>query len=148
MVHVGTLAYSITFLPISWCHSASSHVGFDTRTFCLALGESTAHTPLEIMGHIINLKNMGVDTLRIPVGDWMYETYQPFTGCMEGALEELERGLALCRKHGINALLDLHAMTGSQIFTIVLYFVCFFILSLSQEWIGQSRKQQQCGVDC
>ena len=40
--------------------------------------------------------------------------YGPYIGCMDGARDELERALALCAKHGLKALLDLHAVRGSQ----------------------------------
>ena len=55
-----------------------------------------------------------METLRIPVGDWMYEPYAPYEGCWDGALEELERVLRLIEKHGMTALIDLHAMRLSQ----------------------------------
>jgi glucan 1,3-beta-glucosidase len=64
---------------------------------------------------IMNLKASGLDTLRIPVGDWMYVPYGPFIGCMDGALDELNRALRLCEKHGLKAVLDIHAMKGSQV---------------------------------
>jgi len=35
-------------------------------------------------------------------------------GCTDGSLEELERILALLRKYSLRALLDVHAMVGSQ----------------------------------
>lgn len=38
----------------------------------------------------------------------------PYIGCTDGSLEELERVLALLRKYGLRALLDVHAMVGSQ----------------------------------
>ena len=56
-----------------------------------------------------------MDTLRIPVGDWMYVPYEPYIGCMDGAIEELDRVLTLCQKYGINALIDIHAMKDSQV---------------------------------
>jgi glucan 1,3-beta-glucosidase len=57
---------------------------------------------------------MGVDTLRIPIADWMYIPYEPFIGCWDGALEQLQRGISFCKKYGIKVMLDLHAMKGSQ----------------------------------
>ena len=40
--------------------------------------------------------------------------YGAYIGCFDGALEELDRVLRLCEKYGIGALLDIHAMRGSQ----------------------------------
>ena len=65
----------------------------------------------------MNLKLTGIDTLRIPVGDWMYAPYEPFIGCMDGALDELRRVLRLCEKYDLKAVLDIHAMKGSQVVT-------------------------------
>ena len=70
---------------------------------------------------IKNLKNTGIDTLRIPVGDWMYAPYVPFIGCMDGALDELQRVLDLCLKYDLKAVLDIHAMKGSQ---VSIYIIC------------------------
>ena len=33
------------------------------------------------------LSELGVNTLRVPVGDWMYKPYEPFIGCWDGAVE-------------------------------------------------------------
>lgn len=76
---------------------------------------------------IISLKASGLDTLRIPVGDWMYAPYGPFIGCMDGSLDELNRVLRLCEKHDLKAVLDIHAMKGSQVLFIIL-FICLHVL--------------------
>lgn len=56
----------------------------------------------------------GLDTLRIPVGDWMWAPYGPYTRCTDGARAQLQRLLRLCARHGLRALLDLHCVRGSQ----------------------------------
>lgn len=61
------------------------------------------------------MKEDGVETLRIPVADWMYMPYEPFIDCWDGALEELNRVLDLCTKYNIKALIDLHAIRHSQV---------------------------------
>ena len=53
--------------------------------------------------------------VRIPVGDWMFTPYTPYIGCTDGALDELDRGLALCSKYGLKALLDIHAMKATDL---------------------------------
>ena len=78
---------------------------------------------------ILSLKASGLDTLRIPVGDWMYAPYGPFVGCMDGALDELNRVLRLCEKHDLKAVLDIHAMKGSQVRSILSILSILFILS-------------------
>lgn len=77
---------------------------------------------------ILFLKGSGLDTLRIPVGDWMYAPYGPFVGCMDGALDELNRVLRLCEKHDLKAVLDIHAMKGSQVRFLLSILSVFFIL--------------------
>ena len=44
----------------------------------------------------------------------MFVPYEPYIDCMDGAVDELDRVLALCTKHGIRVLIDIHAMKGSQ----------------------------------
>ena len=63
---------------------------------------------------IATIAKSGATHVRIPVGDWMYQPYEPYIGCMDGALEELDRVLDLCKKYHLGALLDIHAVKGSQ----------------------------------
>ncbi len=55
------------------------------------------------------------EQLRIPVADWMFIPYEPFIGCWDGALKELERGLFLIEKYNMTAIIDLHALKNSQV---------------------------------
>lgn len=98
-----------------WGDEAPAHVGIDSLSFCTALGDEEANKQLRrhwrtwvTEKEIVALSAAGVDTVRIPVGDWMYVPYEPYIGCMDGALEELDRVLRLCEKHGLKALLDIH----------------------------------------
>lgn len=45
-----------------------------------------------------------------PVGDWMFVPYGPYIGCMDGAMDELNRVIALAKKYKLKVLLDMHAM--------------------------------------
>lgn len=90
-------------------------------TFCLALGAEEANRQLRrhwatwvTEENIEYMATHGLDSVRIPVGDWMYAPYEPYIGCMDGARDELERVLRLCEKHGLKVILDVHAMRGSQ----------------------------------
>ena len=56
----------------------------------------------------------GVNTVRIPVGDWMWEPYPPFSGCTDGSLRELERVLRICDRIGLRVLIDMHGVRRSQ----------------------------------
>ena len=40
---------------------------------------------------IASIKEIGGDHVRIPVGDWMFDPYEPFVDCWDGALDELNR---------------------------------------------------------
>jgi glucan 1,3-beta-glucosidase len=35
--------------------------------------------------HIRDLADKEVEILRLPIGDWMYQPYGPYVGCMDGA---------------------------------------------------------------
>lgn len=47
---------------------------------------------------IAELATAGVNTIRLPVGDWMYQPYGPYLGCTDGALDEVDRLFDLCRR--------------------------------------------------
>lgn len=100
---------------------APQHIGIDSYSFCSALGPIEANKQLRrhwqswvTEEQIANLARTGVETLRIPVGDWMYSPYPPYIGCMDGALDELTRVLKLCSVYNLTAIIDLHAVRGSQ----------------------------------
>ena len=66
----------------------------------IILSSTTPHTPSDPPSvtrvtekEIRDLKASGIDTVRIPVGDWMYVPYEPYIGCMDGAMDELNRYL-------------------------------------------------------
>lgn len=93
----------------------------DTFTFCEALGKEEANRQLRI--HYANwvtekdiqqLAMAGVNSLRLPVGDWMFVAYEPYTGCTDGAIEHLDRVLKLAEKYKLQVLLDIHGHIGSQ----------------------------------
>lgn len=102
---------------------AKDHVAFDSYTFCEVLGSDEANRQLRLHWQhwvteeqIRNLANLGIDTIRIPIADWMYISYPPFdTGCWDGALEALDAVLDMCSAHKLNVMLDLHAVRGSQV---------------------------------
>lgn len=99
------------------------NVAIDSYTFCEVLGGKEANRQLRIHWRywvterqIRNLAELGLNTVRIPIADWMFAPYYPFTnGCWEGALEELDRAIDLCQKYGLDVLLDMHAVRGSQV---------------------------------
>ena len=65
------------------------------------------------------LADKGVDTLRVPVGDWMYKPYEPFVGCWDGAVEVHTIPIAL--------MCTFHSNTSQLFFSCicnVLYLMC------------------------
>lgn len=100
---------------------APEHVAFDCYSFCKVLGKEEANKQLRrhwqtwlLEEHIAFIAETGVDTLRIPVGDWMFLPYEPYIGCYDGSLEELDRAISLAKKYNMNVMLDIHAMKGGQ----------------------------------
>lgn len=101
--------------------AVANQTAVDMYTFCKILGPEKGN--LQLRRHwkawvqeedIAAIAATGANTVRIPIGDWMYKPYEPFTGCTDGAMEELERALRLCDKYGLKVLLDLHAVKESQ----------------------------------
>ena len=62
-----------------WGDKAPDHVGLDSMSFCQALGPKEGNKQLRrhwktwiTEQQIIDLAALGADTVRVPVGDWMY----------------------------------------------------------------------------
>jgi glucan 1,3-beta-glucosidase len=93
----------------------------DSRTFCTALGSEEANKQLRrhwaswvTEEEVSALPGLGVDTIRLPVADWMYVNYEPFGTCWDGSLKEVKRLLDLCTKYNIRVIMDIHGMKDSQ----------------------------------
>ena len=96
---------------------------FDTYTFCEVLGPEEANRQLrnhwdkwvteEIIAELA--QSGAVNSLRLPVGDYMYKPYGPYVGgCFDGALEYVDDLLDWAYSHGLNVLIDIHTMKDSQ----------------------------------
>ncbi|KAF8584224.1 glycoside hydrolase family 5 protein [Ramaria rubella] len=61
-----------------------------------------------------NIKNAGLNTVRIPLGFWIIEDLvdRQTEFYARGGLKQLKRGIQQLKSAGINALLDFHAMPG------------------------------------
>ncbi|RLN92949.1 hypothetical protein BBJ28_00003344 [Nothophytophthora sp. Chile5] len=100
---------------------APEKTAMDSYTFCTALGKEEANRQLRIHWETwvteADMKEMaeaGVNSLRVPVGDWMFNPYEPYIGCTDGAVEQLDRVANLAHKYKIDLLLDIHGLIGSQ----------------------------------
>ena len=74
-----SLFYQFLGASQKWGDKAPEKVGLDTFSFCAALGPEEANKQLRrhwkswiTEQQIIDLRALGADTVRIPVGDWMY----------------------------------------------------------------------------
>lgn len=54
---------------------------------------------------IAQMATVGINTVRLPVGDWMYQPYGPYVGCTDGALDEVDRLFELCRRWDLEGVL-------------------------------------------
>ena len=93
-------------------------VAMDMYNFCRVLGPEEGNRQLrEHWRHwlteddLVRLASQGINTLRLPVGDWMWEPYEPYAGCTNGSQVELKRVLRLCHRYGLRVLIDLHGTT-------------------------------------
>ncbi|KAJ0398726.1 hypothetical protein ATCC90586_008653 [Pythium insidiosum] len=101
--------------------SAPNKTAMDSYTFCTALGKEEANRQLRVHwanwvteDDIAEMAAAGVNSLRVPVGDWMFTPYEPYIGCTDGAIEELDRVADLAHKYGMDILIDIHGLIGSQ----------------------------------
>ena len=94
----------------------------DIYSFCKVLGPEEGNRQLKrhwdtwvTQDIIAELAQSGaVNSLRLPVGDWMYKPYGPYVGCTDGALDYVDLLLDWALANGLTVLLDIHAMKGSQ----------------------------------
>ncbi|TMW69676.1 hypothetical protein Poli38472_001832 [Pythium oligandrum] len=100
---------------------APEKTAMDSYSFCTALPKEEANRQLRIHwanwvteDDIAEMAAAGVNSLRVPVGDWMFTPYEPFIGCTDGAVEELDRVADLALKYDIDLLIDIHGLIGSQ----------------------------------
>ncbi|KAG2517379.1 hypothetical protein JM16_007425 [Phytophthora kernoviae] len=100
---------------------ALEKTAMDMHSFCTALGKEEANRQLRIHyamwvteDDLRKMAEAGVNSLRVPVGDWMFKPYEPYSGCTDGAVEELDRVADLAQKYNIDLLLDIHGLIGSQ----------------------------------
>ena len=96
-------------------------VGMDSFTFCEALGATEANKVLRAHWdswvteeHIKELADKEVEIIRLPIGDWMYEPYEAYVGCFDGAQDKIGWLLDMADKYGIKVMLDMHGLRGSQ----------------------------------
>jgi len=86
-----------------------------------AIGASKAHFLFErLLDHVLAesdlafLKGLGASAVRLPFNYRHFESDEkPFT-YLEAGFERLSRAIAWCEKHGLYAILDLHALPGYQ----------------------------------
>lgn len=97
-------------------------VGMDMWGFCEILGPEEGNKQLRrhwdswVTEDILRelAESEAVNSLRLPVGDWMYEPYGPYIGCTDGANEYVDQLLDWANEFGFSVLLDIHGMKDSQ----------------------------------
>ena len=100
---------------------SKGEVGMDSWTFCEALGPEEGNRIMRshyenwvTEKDIKDLADREVKIIRVPVGDWTFNPYGPYVGCMDGAEDKISWLLDTAEAHGIMVWLDVHAMKGSQ----------------------------------
>ena len=98
-----------------------SEIAMDSLTFCKALGPVEANRQLRYhwsqwitQSDIQNLKSFGIDTVKIPVGDWIYQSYGYFNGCYDGAYLQIFTLINLLELYDMNFIISLSGVKGSQ----------------------------------
>lgn len=99
----------------------------DTYSLCEYLGPSKTNKLLRkhwddwINEEIIDtIYQSGINTIRIPVGDYMYYPYGPYSiiedgiKCFDGSLEHLDKIINYINKYNIKIIIDIHAWKDSQ----------------------------------
>lgn len=98
------------------------NTAFDHYSFCEVLGPEEGNKQLRnhwetwVTRDIIHelAEQDGINSVRVPVGDFMFEPYGPYIGCTDGALDYLEQLFEWCDEVNISVLIDVHVQKGSQ----------------------------------
>ncbi|KAG6611681.1 putative glucan 1,3-beta-glucosidase [Phytophthora cinnamomi] len=116
-----TLFYQFLNTQQRFGDKAPEKTAMDLYTFCTSLGKEEANRQLRVHydnwvseKDIAALAAAGINSMRVPVGDWMFNPYEPYSGCTDGALEALDRVADLAVQYDIEILLDIHGLIGSQ----------------------------------
>ncbi len=106
--------------PSLFSYPASANV-VDEWTLCEKLGLSAAQRTLEshyatfiTKQTFIDIKNAGLDHVRIPYPYWAVTTYSGDPYVPQIAWRYLLRGIEYARQNGLRVNLDLHSLPGSQ----------------------------------
>jgi glucan 1,3-beta-glucosidase len=102
--------------------NTNDSAAFDMYTFCDVLGPEEGNRQLQrhwdawlTQDIIKDLAGSGaVNSLRLPIGDFLYMPYGPYVGCTDGALDRIDDLLDWAYTHGLTVLLDIHTMKDSQ----------------------------------
>eukprot|EP00571_Detonula_confervacea_P005164 CAMPEP_0172326904 /NCGR_PEP_ID=MMETSP1058-20130122/57965_1 /TAXON_ID=83371 /ORGANISM="Detonula confervacea, Strain CCMP 353" /LENGTH=709 /DNA_ID=CAMNT_0013043807 /DNA_START=43 /DNA_END=2172 /DNA_ORIENTATION=- len=97
-------------------------VGMDHYSFCEVLGPKEGNEQLRrhweswVTEDIVKeLADSGaVNSLRVPVGDFMFEPYGPYVGCTDGAIDYLDQLMDWAHAYGLTVLIDVHTAKDSQ----------------------------------
>merc|ERR1712127_64945 len=99
----------------------SEGVGMDCWTVCEALGPEEGNAMMKAHWetwvteeHVAALAAREVEVVRLPIGDWTFNQYGPYVGCMDGAKEKIAWFMDVAAKYNIKVLLDVHAVKDSQ----------------------------------
>jgi len=90
----------------------------DEYTLCKAFGPTEAKARLERhrktfirQEHLQRIAEIGMNTVRVPVGYWLFGSEAPFIG---GASQQVGHVFEWAERYGIGVILDFHAAPGSQ----------------------------------
>lgn len=94
----------------------------DMYSFCAVLGPEEGNKQLQrhwerwvtkdIVQKLAN--DYGINSLRLPIGDFQFVPYGPYHGCVDGGLEHIDQLLDWAHEYGLTVLLDVHTAKDSQ----------------------------------
>ena len=101
--------YSFAFSNEKFSHSTA----MDTHSFCEVLGGDEANAQLRrhwdhwVTDDVVaRLAATGVNSLRLPVGDYQFAPYGPYKTCFKGSLKRVDAVLDMAHRHNLSVLLD------------------------------------------
>jgi len=97
-------------------HSLCEYLGYEEAERRLRAHRDSWVTEQDI----VNLKNAGINTLRIPIGYWAWDIAEgePW---VHGSWEYVVKACEWARTHGLQVMIDLHGAPGSQVLKELYY---------------------------
>eukprot|EP00540_Astrosyne_radiata_P010005 CAMPEP_0116830220 /NCGR_PEP_ID=MMETSP0418-20121206/4645_1 /TAXON_ID=1158023 /ORGANISM="Astrosyne radiata, Strain 13vi08-1A" /LENGTH=737 /DNA_ID=CAMNT_0004459305 /DNA_START=108 /DNA_END=2321 /DNA_ORIENTATION=- len=98
-----------------------NNTAMDIFTFCTVLGPEEGNIQLHrhwskwiTRDIVLELGRSGLNSVRLPVGDFIFHPYGPYVGCVDGGADYVDQFMEWALEAKIEVLIDIHCLRHSQ----------------------------------